>query len=111
MEILKGNIFKDPPLNEFQPESFETLVKTMAIHIERIVTNPHFQAPGQWFDQENDEWVLLAEGEAEIELITGEIIKLKKGDYFLIPSLMRHRLYSVSNNPGCVWLGIHADMK
>jgi cupin 2 domain-containing protein len=110
MRILKGNICSDQPINPHLPECFETIVHTPELLIERIVTNKNFHAPGGWFDQDRDEWVLLIEGEAEIEFENHDIICMKKGDYILIPSHQQHRILRVSKNPGCIWLGIHAEM-
>jgi cupin 2 domain-containing protein len=111
MQIIKGNLFSDSPIDADLPESFEILVQTPQLLVERIITNPGFSAPGQWFDQDKDEWVILLQGNAELEMKDEEIIRLNAGDYLLIPSHKIHRIKSVSKQPSCIWLGIHALIK
>jgi cupin 2 domain-containing protein len=111
MTISKGNIFSDAPAEKNLPESFEALVNCPELLIERIITNQSFQSPGQWYDQDKDEWLILLEGSAELEFENDEFISLNKGDYILIPSHKRHRVKSVSKSPSCIWLAVHANQK
>ncbi len=59
---MAGNIFSDPLVNKNAPESFESLVVTDDLLVERIVTGETFTTPGQWYDQDKDEWVVLITG-------------------------------------------------
>jgi cupin 2 domain-containing protein len=111
MYPLTGNLITDLPINADDPESFETLINTEEILIERIVTNQSFSAPGNWYNQERDEWVLLLQGRAKIEFEKKEMHSLEKGDFLFIPAYKRHRVNVVSKSPNCIWLAIHGKLK
>lgn len=108
--FIKGNIFSEPPATD-QPEYFESLVKTKDILIERIVTTEKFKAPGPWFDQECDEWVLLISGEAQLEFEDNKTVSMKKGDFIMIKAHQRHRVLWASIEPNSLWLAVHGDLK
>ncbi len=104
-----SNIFNLPSqlLNE---EYFESLLSAENILIERIISTGQTTPPGNWYDQERDEWVILLKGEAKISYIDGSIIKLKQGDYIFIPAHKKHRVEYTTTNPPCIWLAIHFQL-
>ena len=53
-----------PPTEE---EHFETLFCNPQLRIERIVSHRHASPPGFWYEQADDEWVMLVQGCAELE--------------------------------------------
>lgn len=85
-------------------ERFSTLFQNHSIKIETI--RSWLKTPGEFYDQNEDEWVLLISGEARLELDTVERT-LKAGDYCLIPKHTRHRVLSTSKN--ALWLGIFSS--
>ena len=87
-------------------EQLETLVKTPLLHIERIIS-PGQNQPGPWYDQSQDEWVVLLQGQATLEYADGTHQTLGAGDYCLIPAHQRHRVVYTSAEPPCLWLAIH----
>lgn len=48
--------------------------------------------PGEWYDQERDEWLIVLRGEGELSCEDGSRIKLTTGDYLLIPAHHKHRV-------------------
>ena len=52
------NLLKNIP-DRLPGELFETLVETDAIHIERIISKGHSSPKGGWYDQDQNEWVLV----------------------------------------------------
>ena len=58
---------------------------------------------GFWYDQENDEFILLLQGEATLEFEDG-MREMKAGDYLIIPKNCKHRIAKSSLAPACVWL-------
>ena len=90
-------------------EKFEQIVFGKNIQIERIVSTGQTTNFGQWYDQELDEWVLLLQGEAELSYIDDTRIKLKAGDYLLIPAHTKHRVEYTSIEPPCIWLAVHGQ--
>lgn len=88
-------------------EHFETLFATPALRVERIVSHCHASPPGFWYDQPADEWVMLAQGSAELEFDDGRRQSLVPGDWLVIPAGCRHRV--AATGPDTVWLAIHAN--
>ena len=101
-----SNIFNLPELlpNE---ELFETLRSTDNMVIERIISSGQITPPGQWYDQETDEWVILLQGVAELSYDDGKRIKIKAGDYIFIKAHQKHRVEYTSSSPPCIWLAVH----
>lgn len=85
-------------------EVFEDLLRRGPVLIERIVSSSLPEPV--LYDQPQDEWVLLLQGEARLWL-AGEVVGLKAGDSLLIPARTPHRLLSTSADPLCVWLAVH----
>jgi len=101
MEIRR--LFPEPDL-PCGGERFETLLETQGLRIERILSAPG-SASGP-YDQDMDEWVLLLQGEALLE-IEGERVNLKAGEALSIPAHARHRVLDTSADPSCIWLAVH----
>lgn len=96
---------KIPAKNE--DELFETLCRDKNVHIERIISNGQTTQKGKWLKQDHNEWILILQGKATLELENTEAINLEKGDYLLIPAKLKHRVSFTSKNPVCIWLAIH----
>jgi cupin 2 domain-containing protein len=103
------NILDLPSISPPQ-EVYETLVASHDILIERIISKGHTTPAGEWYDQEQDEWVLLLQGEAVLAYADGSLSIVKKGDYVFIPAHKQHRVEFTSTEPPCVWLAIHGKM-
>ena len=102
------NIY-EVPQEVSQLEKFEQIVSGKNIQIERIVSTGQTTTSGQWYDQELDEWVILLQGEAELSYVDNTKIKLKTGDYLLIPAHTKHRFEYTSIEPACIWLAVHGQ--
>ncbi len=83
-------------------ERFETLLKHKNLAIERICSS--IEIPQCQYVQTQDEWVLLVQGTAEIE-IDGKTESLKPGDYVFLPANTPHCVKKVSQ--GALWLAVH----
>ncbi|MCH2204741.1 MAG: cupin domain-containing protein [Lentisphaerales bacterium] len=88
-----------------EEESFKELLNTGNFKIERIVSKGHKSPDGFWYDQNENEWVLLTQGTAEIEF-EDETVNLKRGDYVLIVKHRKHRVISTSRTPEAIWLAV-----
>ena len=71
--------------------------------VERIVSRGEASPPGFWYDQEEDEWVMLAAGTATVAF-EDRRTRLCAGDWLHIPARRRHRVASVSKD--AVWLAV-----
>ena len=78
-----------------------------ALRVERIISHGHVTPEGQWYDQDEDEWVVVLEGSAGIAFSDGREIALERGDSLLLPKHVRHRV-SRSSSP-CIWLALFAQ--
>jgi len=107
VSVLKSkNIFSDIP-SSLQEEFFETLQSSKDIKIERIVSYGHVTKEGEWYDQRQNEWVILLSGEATLSFLDGEDVKLKAGEYINIPAHKKHKVSWTTPNQQSVWLAIH----
>jgi cupin 2 domain-containing protein len=104
-----ANLFQLPiPLP--MAEQFETLAVGHQLWIERIISTGQTTAPGEWYDQDLDEWVILLQGQAELRL-GDRCYPLKPGDYLLIPAHCQHRVEYTSTEPPCIWLAVHGRLQ
>ena len=86
-------------------EQFLTLFENHALKIERIVSHLHSSPAGFWYDQAEDEWVIILRGSAALEFAAGEIVEMQEGDYLSIPRGARHRVARTGEDT--VWLAVH----
>jgi len=98
-----GNLFTglDFPA---EGEVFEDLLRHGRLQIERILSSE--DPDGGLYDQPQDEWVCLLQGEARL-WIDGETVRLQAGDYRFIPAHTPHRVLETSREPPCLWLAVH----
>jgi cupin 2 domain-containing protein len=94
-----------------EQEQVETLLETDALRIERIASYGQPSPKGFWYDQPNQEWVVLLKGTATLRFSDDaekrkRVIDLKAGDYLLIPAHLKHRVERTS--PDALWLAVHA---
>lgn len=103
MPLPRGNLFApaDPPETG---ERFEILADLFGTRIERIVSSERPEP--LTYDQEQAEWVVLLAGEATLE-VQGEVLRLRAGDYLLLPPHTLHRVLSTSR--GARWLAVHVQ--
>jgi cupin 2 domain-containing protein len=101
-----ANLFELPPSLPNQ-EVFEPLLQRHDCLIERIISTGQATPAGEWYDQDQDEWVVLLQGQAELAYTDGSRVKLKAGDYLWILAHQKHRVEATSTTPPCIWLAIH----
>ena len=100
-----GNIFSSMPQNT-DNEIFEVLVKCKNIRIERIISKGHASPDDGWYDQIENEWVIVLDGSGLIVFDNGVEIVLKKGDYLNIPAHSKHKVAWTDPNNVTVWLAV-----
>ncbi len=102
---LPGKLLADLPAPGAE-EAFATLFSAPGCRIERIVSHGHASPPGFWYDQDEDEWVMLVQGAATLAFYDGRRLMLSAGDWVTIPAHCRHRVESTA--PTTVWLAVFA---
>lgn len=96
------NIFELPPL-PLTEELVTVLAENESVRVERIVSTGQTT---HWYDQEENEYVMLLQGMAELEFDAHVTMALHKGDTITIPPHKRHRVAFTSAQPPCIWLCI-----
>ena len=96
-----SNIY-DFTLPEVDNELFISQLTHKNVEIKTIVSNT-LSTP-QTFTQKCDEWVVILQGCAKIEM-DGVVHKLKKGDTFFIPSQKAHTL--LKTKKVVIWLAVY----
>jgi cupin 2 domain-containing protein len=106
-----GSLFSDLPDAPLAGERLEDLYRAGGVRIERIVSTGQATAPGEWFDQAQDEWVVLLSGGAGL-LIEGdsEPRRLSPGDWVFLPAHKRHRVEWTAAGEPSVWLAVHIGL-
>ncbi len=103
------NIFTGfPEKVEEKEEMTETLLDTQQFRLERILSTGQRTPPGEWYDQNTNEWVVLLSGEARL-LFEGEseTCVMRPGDYVHIPAHKRHRVEWTDTTQKTIWLAFH----
>ena len=89
-----------------------------AVRIERIVSTGQASPADFWYDQDEDEWVVLLSGAAKLEFAEAEdasataaannekTLDLKVGDWVLLPAHCRHRVAWTDPEQTSVWLAV-----
>jgi cupin 2 domain-containing protein len=103
-----GNIYSLEGI-VFDPgkEHVDRLYTNQHTRIKRILSKGHITPSETWYDQTEDEWVVLIQGNASLEFENGNTIHLKPGDYLKIDSGIKHRVSYTSKNPPCIWLAVY----
>ena len=103
---MANNIF-DGIASAGDKEVFSSLINNEHARIERIVSHGHTTEAGQWYDQLQNEWVMIIKGEARLEFENGRVETLKTGDYINIPAHQKHRVSWTKEETETVWLAVH----
>lgn len=79
------------------------------MRVERIVSTGQSSPPGFWYNQPEDEFVVLLTGAARLRFELGDITyELKPGDWVEIPAHTRHRVEWTQHHPPTVWLAMYS---
>jgi cupin 2 domain-containing protein len=100
------NLLHDLP-EDLQEEIIETLIKTKDMTLERIVSKGHVTPKGQWYDQDQDEWVTILAGWAILSFAEEDDIRLNTGDHLIIPAHKKHRVVETDADRETIWLALH----
>ena len=101
-----GNLLEQIP-TQLPEELFQILVSGEGMRIERIVSKGHVSPAGYWYEQPENEWVMVVKGEATLRFEKGDrIVHLAEGNYVNIEAHERHRVEWTRENAETVWLAV-----
>ena len=102
-----GNLFASLPTKQ-DSELVDVLAAGGGVRIERIVSTGQASPEGFWYDQPEDEFVLLLAGSATLQFEEDDRrLELVPGDWVEIPAHLRHRVERTDPDITTVWLAVH----
>ena len=101
---MTANLFTDLPAN-LPDELISTLLDAANIRIERIVSHGHASPEGFWYDQDENEWVIVLKGAARLRF-EDETVEMKPGDFVNIPAHRKHRVEWTTPDEPTIWLAV-----
>lgn len=82
------------------------MITAPGLRVERIVSYGHASPAGFWYDQTENEWVVLIQGAATLRF-EDDAVELKPGDFVNIPAHCRHRVDWTTPDSLTVWLAVY----
>lgn len=101
---MMPNVFDHLP-ESIPEELVEVLAANQHVRIERIVSHGHFSPEGFWYDQDENEWVIVLKGAARLRF-EGHVMELKPGDFVNIPAHRKHRVEWTTPDEPTIWLAV-----
>jgi len=104
------HLFAGLPDAALAEELITPVLQGGSFRLERIVSEGHATASGEWYDQPSPEWVVLLRGRAHLRF-DGEAVAtaLEPGDAVLIPAHARHRVEWTDPHERTIWLALHFE--
>ena len=100
-----SNIYSDVP-SSIPAEIFNDIITTENVRIERIISHGHRSPEQGWYDQDENEWVMVLEGQGVIEFEDGRVVTLSKGDYINIAAREKHKVIGTDRDVVTIWLAV-----
>lgn len=99
------NMFENIP-TDLTHEHFLDLLNTPNVRIERILSKGHSSPELGWYDQEQDEWVLVLQGEGSLVFADAQAVTMNVGDFLHIPAHTLHKVNHPKPDVLTLWLAI-----
>ncbi|MGM0593798.1 MAG: cupin domain-containing protein [Pseudomonadota bacterium] len=103
--MSRNNLFEAIP-DTFTDELFEDLVAGGGVRVERILSQGHRSPASGWYDQNENEWVVVLQGAGKVVFEDGGEVLLSPGDYLNIPKNVKHRVAWTEPDAVTVWLAV-----
>ena len=100
------NLFAPLPA-DLSKEFSEVITTTDSVRIERIVSHGHASPEDFWYDQNEDEWVAVLQGKAQLRFDgDDQPLEMGPGDFITIAAHQRHRVAWTTDEQPTVWLAV-----
>jgi len=103
--LKKSDIFDNIP-KDLTNEFFEDIVLSDNVKIEKIISKGHTSPKDGWYNQEQNEWVIVLKGEGIISFEDEKQICLKSGEYINIPAHKKHKVSWTKPDEETIWLAV-----
>ncbi len=100
-ENIYGSIPKDQ-----DTEVYDEIIRAPGVRIERIISKGHTSPESGWYDQEENEWVMVLKGSGTLTFEDGSVAHLSKGDHINIPAHRKHRVSWTEPDQLTIWLAV-----
>ncbi len=100
-----NNIFSNIP-DSISQEMVEVLQQSENIKIEKIISKGQCSPATGWYDQVQNEWVIVLKGEAKLVFEKGKEVSLVAGSYINIQAHKKHKVSWTHPDIETVWLAI-----
>ena len=101
-----GNLFEPIP-DDISEELFTGLIQRENVRIERIISRGQASPSSGWYDQDDNEWVLVVKGQAKLVFEDGRLVHLGAGSHINIPAHTRHKVTWTDPDTETIWLAVH----
>jgi cupin 2 domain-containing protein len=103
--MKSANIHDSIPI-DLCTEAYDNIIRAPGVRIERIVSKGHTSPESGWYDQEENEWVMVLQGSGTLTFEDGSTAHLSKGDHLKIPAHCKHRVSWTNPNQLTIWLAV-----
>ena len=104
-ESKTSNLFTNIP-DSLSNELVDVLASNDSVRIERIVSTGHQSPSDFWYDQDENEWVVVLKGAAKLRFDDGREFEMRAGDHILIEAHQKHRVEWTSDDEPTFWLAV-----
>ncbi|MGE9290780.1 MAG: cupin domain-containing protein [Puniceicoccales bacterium] len=105
MTTASHNLLHSLP-DSLETETIETILRGQNVRIERILSHGQSSPETGWYDQEENEWVMVLQGRGEIQYENGNSITLGPGDQVNLPAHTKHRVHWTDPDQITVWVAV-----
>jgi len=102
--LFDNNLFDSLPTS-IPNELIQVIAGNQHVRIERIVSHGHSSPDGFWYDQDENEWVIVLKGAARLRF-DDRSVELKAGDFVNIPAHKKHRVEWTTSDEPTIWLAV-----
>jgi cupin 2 domain-containing protein len=102
---ISSDIWNDLPHYPQKLEIIDEIFHQDNIRIERIMSSGQVSPAGFWYDQTENEWLILISGYAELSLQNpDQTVFLKPGDFLYITAHRKHRINITDPDNPTLWI-------
>ena len=108
MTVVRSGSLFTRLADRLEAEHFDQLLAGGPFRLLRIISTGQATPPGEWYDQVDDEWLVVLQGAARVRLADEPQTRhLGPGDWLLLPAGCRHRVDWTATDGPTVWLALH----